>query len=205
MAERLPRLRPAELDETQRRLYDELVSGPRSRGPVPLTGAGGQLEGPFNAMLFAPGTGAPLLALGTAVRFGSGLTPRAREIAILAVAAHSSSAYELYAHERARPAGWPDRRRVRRPARPTGPRPGRSGRAGRAAGHQRAARPGGGIPDDLYRAAEQALGRAGLVELATLAGYYLTLAMIMRTFLVGARAGDGRSRAARALTSRPAG
>ncbi len=45
---------------------------------------------------------------------------------------------------------------------------------------------GGGIPDDLYRAAEQALGRAGLVELATLAGYYLTLAMIMRTFLVGA-------------------
>ena len=99
-AERLPRLRPAELDETQRRLYDELVSGPRSRGPVPLTGADGQLEGPFNAMLFAPGTGGPLLALGTAVRFGSGLTPRAREIATLAVAAHSGSAYELYAHER---------------------------------------------------------------------------------------------------------
>ena len=45
---------------------------------------------------------------------------------------------------------------------------------------------GGDIPDDLYRAAEQALGRAGLVELVTLAGYYLTLAMLMRTFRVDA-------------------
>jgi hypothetical protein len=75
MAERLPRLLPADLDEAQRHLYDLLVSGPRQGGPVPLTGADGQLEGPFNAMLFAPGTGAPLLGLGTAVRFGSSLAP----------------------------------------------------------------------------------------------------------------------------------
>ena len=182
-AERLPRLRPAELDETQRRLYDELVSGPRSRGPVPLTGADGRLEGPFNAMLFAPGTGAPLLALGTAVRFGSGLTPRAREIATLAVAAHSGSAYELYAHERlGRQAGLTAAEctalRDRRD-------PGLADPAEQAVLRVTSALlAGGGIPDDVYHAAEQALGHAGLVELATLAGYYLTLAMIMTMFRV---------------------
>jgi 4-carboxymuconolactone decarboxylase len=187
MRERLPRLRPAELDEAQRRLYDELVSGPRGRGPqvVPLTAGDGQLEGPFNAMLFAPGTGAPLLALGTAVRFCSSLTPRAREIATLAVAAHSGSAYELYAHERlARQAGLTAAEcaalRDRRD-------PGLADPGERAVLRATSALlDGEDIPDDVYRAAEEALGRAGLVELATLAGYYLTLAMLMRAFRVGA-------------------
>jgi 4-carboxymuconolactone decarboxylase len=184
-AERLPRLRPAELDETQRRLYDELVSGPRSRGPVPLTGADGQLEGPFNAMLFAPETGGPLLALGTAVRFGSGLTPRAREIATLAVAAHSGSAYELYAHERlGRQAGLTA-------AECTAVRdqrdPGLADPAEQAVLRvTRALLAGGDIPDDVYHTAEETLGRGGLVELGALVGYYLTLALIMRTFQVGA-------------------
>jgi hypothetical protein len=31
MPERLPRLLPAELDEAQRRVYDQLVSGPLAR------------------------------------------------------------------------------------------------------------------------------------------------------------------------------
>jgi 4-carboxymuconolactone decarboxylase len=184
-AERLPRLRPAELDETQRRLYDELVSGPRSRGPVPLTSADGQLEGPFNAMLFAPGTGAPLLALGTAIRFGSGLTPRVREIATLAVAAHSGSAYELYAHGLlGRQAGLTDGEcAALRDQRD----PGLTDPAEHAVLRvTRALLAGDGIPDDVYREAEQTLGRTGLVELATLAGYYLTLALIMRIFQVGA-------------------
>jgi 4-carboxymuconolactone decarboxylase len=190
MPERLPRLRPAELDETQRRLYDELVSGPRSRGPVPLTGAEGQLEGPFNAMLFAPGTGAPLLGLGTAVRFGSSLSPRAREIATLAAAAHSGSEYELYAHERlGRQAGLTAAECAALRGQQD---PGLADPAERAVLRlTRALLAGGDIPEDLYRAAEQALGRAGLVELVTLAGYYLTLAMLMRTFRVGAPGSAG--------------
>jgi len=190
MAERLPRLLPADLDEAQRRLYDQLVSGPRQGGPVPLTGTGGRLEGPFNAMLFAPGTGAPLLGLGTAVRFGSSLTPRAREIATLAVAAHSGSEYELYAHERlGRQAGLTAAECA---ALRGQQEPGLADPAEQAALRvTRALLDGGDIPDDLYRAAERALGRAGLVELVTLAGYYLTLAMLMRTFRVDAPSDAG--------------
>jgi 4-carboxymuconolactone decarboxylase len=185
MAERLPRLLPAELDEAQRRLYDQLVSGPRQGGPVPLTGADGQLEGPFNAMLFAPGTGAPLLGLGTAVRFGSSLAPRAREIATLAVAAHSGSEYELYAHERlGRQAGLTAAECAALRGQQD---PGLADPAEQAVLRvTRALLDGGDIPDDLYLTAERRLGRAGLVELVTLAGYYLTLAMLMRTFRVDA-------------------
>jgi len=190
MAERLPRLLPADLDEAQRRLYDQLVSGPRQGGPVPLTGTGGRLEGPFNAMLFAPGTGAPLLGLGTAVRFGSSLTPRAREIATLAVAAHSGSEYELYAHERlGRQAGLTAAECA---ALRGQQEPGLADPAEQAVLRvTRALLDGGDIPDDLYRAAERALGRAGLVELVTLAGYYLTLAMLMRVFRVEAPSDAG--------------
>jgi 4-carboxymuconolactone decarboxylase len=190
MAERLPRLLPADLDEAQRRLYDQLVSGPRQGGPVPLTGAGGQLEGPFNAMLFAPGTGAPLLGLGTAVRFGSSLTPRAREIATLAVAAHSGSEYELYAHERlGRQAGLTAAECA---ALRGQQEPGLADPAEQAVLRvTRALLDGGDIPDDLYRTAERRLGRAGLVELVTLAGYYLTLAMLMRVFRVEAPSDAG--------------
>ncbi|HEY7011416.1 MAG TPA: carboxymuconolactone decarboxylase family protein [Streptosporangiaceae bacterium] len=185
MAERLPRLLPADLDEAQRHLYDLLVSGPRQGGPVPLTGADGQLEGPFNAMLFAPGTGAPLLGLGTAVRFGSSLAPRVREIATLAIAAHSGSEYELYAHERlGRQAGLTaaECAALRGQQDPGLADPGEQA----VLRVTRRLLDGGDIPDDLYRAAERALGPAGLVELVTLAGYYLTLAMLMRTFRVGA-------------------
>ena len=129
--------------------------GRGSRGPVPLTGADGQLEGPFNAMLFAPGTGAPLLALGTAVRFGSGLTPRAREIATLAVAAHSGSAYELYAHERlGRQAGLTAAECA---ALRDQQDPGLADPAEQAVLRVTSALlAGGDIPDDLYHAAEQA-------------------------------------------------
>src|SRR6185369_9661825 len=98
---RLRRLVPADLDEAQRLLYDRIVGGPRANGPrpVPLTEPDGSLRGPFNAMLYAPAVGEALQSLGAAVRFGTALSDRVREIAILAVAAHWDSAFERYAHE----------------------------------------------------------------------------------------------------------
>ncbi len=136
-------------------------------------------------MLFAPETGAPLLALGTAVRFRSGLAPRAREIAILAVAAYSGSEYEQYAHERL---GLEAGLTAAECAALRGQRVPVLADPAEQAVLQVTSEllAGGDMPDGLYRAAEETLGRAGLVELCALVGYYLTLAMIMRTFQVGA-------------------
>jgi 4-carboxymuconolactone decarboxylase len=92
---------PADLDDQRRALYDAIAAGPRAAGPrlFALTDAAGRLNGPFNAMLFAPEVGTALQELGAAIRYRSSLTARIREMAILVVAAHWDSAFERYAHE----------------------------------------------------------------------------------------------------------
>jgi 4-carboxymuconolactone decarboxylase len=60
-------------------------------------------------MLLSPSVGEPLQALGAALRYRSGLTDRAREIATLLVADRCRSAYEWSSHVvHARRAGLTD-------------------------------------------------------------------------------------------------
>jgi 4-carboxymuconolactone decarboxylase len=99
---RLTWFAPEDLDTDQRRLYEAISGGPRASGgsPFPLTDEQGRLEGPFNAMLVHPGIGDAVQALGAQIRYGSALSDRERELAILRVAALSHSEFEWYAHER---------------------------------------------------------------------------------------------------------
>jgi 4-carboxymuconolactone decarboxylase len=99
---RLPWPAPEELDPAARALYDRITGGPRASGPqaFSLTDEGGRLHGPFNAMLVSPEVGAALQELGAAIRYKSGLTARAREIAILELSVLRRSSFEWYAHER---------------------------------------------------------------------------------------------------------
>ena len=98
---RIPRLEPSALDDDQRSLYDAIAGGRRAQGPqrFRLADSQGRLEGPFNAFLLQPRLGSALQALGSAVRYDTGLDDRCREIAILIVAAHWESEFEWYAHE----------------------------------------------------------------------------------------------------------
>jgi 4-carboxymuconolactone decarboxylase len=189
-----PRL-PAELDDAQRALYDELISGPRATDPrhFPLVAADGGLEGPFDAFLLQPLLGERLQALGAAIRFRTGLTDRCREIAILTVAWAWRSAFEWYAHERiGTSVGITDRELD-------------AIRAGRAADTARnwpdaverttllVARSlveVGDLDDGLYADAVALLGEVQLFELVTLVGYYASLAMQLRVFRVPAPDGD---------------
>ncbi|HEX3648942.1 MAG TPA: carboxymuconolactone decarboxylase family protein, partial [Pseudonocardiaceae bacterium] len=84
---RIPRLPPAELDDEQQRLYASITDGPRARNAFGMVDGNGALGGPFNAMLLHPPIGDPLQRLGAAIRYGSTLSDRAREMAILMVAA----------------------------------------------------------------------------------------------------------------------
>jgi 4-carboxymuconolactone decarboxylase len=99
---RLPWYAPHELDEAAKALYDRIAGGPRAQGPqaFDLTDADGRLHGPFNALLISPEVGSAIQELGAAIRYKSGLSPRAREVAILEVAARRKSSFEWYAHER---------------------------------------------------------------------------------------------------------
>lgn len=182
---RLAKLAPASLDADQRRVYDAIAGGRRATGPklFTLVDDQGRLEGPFNGFLLQPRVGGALEALGSAVRFETSFSDRAREIAILMVAQHWDSGFMRYSHEAlGRHAGLSDAELTAL----------REGRWGVFEGEERlVARTsmllatGGDLDDQDYAAAEAALGEPGLFELLTLVGYYATLALQLRVFRIG--------------------
>jgi 4-carboxymuconolactone decarboxylase len=179
---RLPRLSPDQLDDAQRELYGAIAGGPRATNSAfNLTDERGSLEGPFNAMLLHPPLGDALQHLGAAIRYRGALSDRAREIAILAVAAHWRSTFEQYAHER------------------VGLRIGLSEKE--LAALREGTDPGLADPEEMavvaatrhlldhntltdaeYAETVTVLGPAKLFELTTLVGYYGLLALQMRVF-----------------------
>jgi 4-carboxymuconolactone decarboxylase len=96
---RLEQLLPDRLDARQRELYQRISGGKRANDAFRIVEDDGSLTGPFNLFLHAPTTGTALSAVGEAIRYGSGLSPRIRELAILSVAGHRDSEFERYAHE----------------------------------------------------------------------------------------------------------
>jgi 4-carboxymuconolactone decarboxylase len=176
---RLRPLRPDELDAEQRVLYDALTDTP---GRVQRDDDGG-LQGPFDAMLRAPRSGAALQSVGAELRYRSALPDRVRELATLMVAARHRSAYEWHAHAPlAAAVGIPDTLveavRTGGPVEPDDP----TERAAAVAVAQLLT--SGDLDDAAWSAAVAALGEAGAVELTTLVGYYALLATQMRVLRV---------------------
>ena len=197
---RIPKLDPSALDDDQRSLYDAIAGGRRAQGPqlFRLADSAGRLEGPFNAFLLAPRLGSALQALGSAVRYDTGLDDRCREIAILVVAAHWRSAFEQYAHEAVgRSVGLGEAELAAVRAGRHEALPGREAVVARTAAALIAR---GDLDDAEYREAVGQVGAAGLFELLTLVGYYATLALQLRVFRVAPPAGGGLPEAQRPPT-----
>ena len=186
---RLPHLRPDELNREQHHLYETINQGPRRvahpglKSPVGLVDREGRLQGPFNAMLFQPAIGMALQELGKVLRFSGTLPARAREIAILIVAASEQSDFEWAAHAAIGAHLGLSAAELNALARAetiefTDP------------AEQAVARAvcllvtTGDLTDDEYATARTTLGEAALVELSTLVGLYRLLAMQMRVFRV---------------------
>jgi len=189
---RVPKFEPSSLDAEQRSLYDAIAGGRRAQGPqvFQLTDGEGRLEGPFNAFLLQPRLGSALQALGSSVRYETGLDDRCREIAILVVAAHWRSDFEMYAHEAVgRSVGLGDAELAAvRDGRPAA----LAGREAVVAWTAGALAARGDLDGAEYREAVEHLGTAGLFELLTLVGYYATLALQLRVFRVPAPDGNAR-------------
>lgn len=184
MASRIRPLPPGELTPPQTALYDAITGGPRASGPqhFALTAEDGSLRGPFDIMLRSPAIGAAQQELGAAIRYRTGFTDRARELAILLVAAHWDSGFERDAHEAiARAIGFSDVELEAIRARDVTPFADIEGVVGRTV----LALLDGDLSDDGWDAASAALGEAGVFELTALVGYYATLALQLRVFRVG--------------------
>lgn len=184
MPPRIRALPPDDLTPEQTALYAAITGGPRAQGPqhFALTAADGSLRGPFDVMLRSPAVGAAQQELGAAIRYRTGLSDRARELAILLVAARWGSAFERESHEAiARALGFDEHDLAAIRALDVSRFSAEEGAIGRAT----IALLDGDLSDEDWNAASTTLGIDGVFELTALVGYYATLALQLRVFRVG--------------------
>lgn len=180
---RLELLAPGELDEAQRALYDAITGGPRGSQPrtVPLTDEAGRLVGPFAVMLLSPAVGDAMQQVGAKVRFGTSLTARERELAILSVAGVLRCDFERLAHEPAARTAGLTQAQVN--AVLSGRVPdGLTGNEALVCRLAQAMTADRNLGDADYEAGLAALGRERLAELTYLVGYYSALALSLAVF-----------------------
>jgi 4-carboxymuconolactone decarboxylase len=191
---RLEHLRPEQLDDRQRALYDVLTAKGRvvqdttvDTG-VLMVDAEGRMGGPFNAMLHNPSIGWSLQEVSRRLRFEGVLPARAREVVILVVAASQRSDYEWAAHAViARGLGMTDAQIA---ALGAGARVEFADPVEDAASElAHTLVTTGDADDEVYERTHAALGDAGTVEVATTVGFYQLLAQQLRLFRVPAPVG----------------
>lgn len=175
---------PAELEGDRLALYRSITEGPRAQGPrlFDLVSESGTLLGPFNEFLLNPPLGDALQRLGAAVRYQGSLSGRAREMAILVVAAAWDCAFERAAHEAVgRAVGLIEDELA---AIAAGAPPDLADPREAAVLRLTRALVGGDVDDETWASCVPPLDRETVFELTTLVGYYSTLALQMRTFRV---------------------
>ena len=166
---RIPLPGPDELSPAQRKVYDEVVKGPR-----------GVLRGPLRAVLHRAELADKWQQLGELLRYRTSLPPRLSELAILVTARHWDSQFEWYQHAPiARKAGLPDAviaaiANGQRPALAAADEIAVYGYA-----HELLARHV--VDDACYASALSHLKETGIVELTALVGYYTMVAMMLNS------------------------
>ena len=187
---RLPLVDPAALTDDQRGLFDllshTLVAWAKSVDVQAATDDG-RLIGPFNPALYSPAISAKFIELQMFEPLHTSLNERVRQVVILAVGAVWRADYELYAHSAAArkagisedavnalasgeiPDGLSDDEKI-------------AGRVARqlCLDHR--------VDDALYREAEKAFGRQGLVDMAALIGAYHGVCATLTMFNIAAPA-----------------
>jgi 4-carboxymuconolactone decarboxylase len=96
--ERFAILNPEQMNAEQKKLFDTIVSGPRSQNYGADAVQRVMRGGPFNAWLRSPELGMRLQAVGEQVRFKTSIPRRLNELAILITAREWTSQYEWHAH-----------------------------------------------------------------------------------------------------------
>ena len=168
---RLPVQQRDELSPEAQAVYDNITT---SRGGA---------RGPFAMLLHHPPVADRVAALGEQLRFHSLLSGAERELVILAAGREIEAVYEWSAHEPialregARPEAI-DAVRNQQPVDGLQPREALLISVVRALYNEHR------LSDDLYARAEAEFGRAALVELVTLAGYYGMIGFVLNAFEV---------------------
>ena len=175
---RLGKLDPDNLTPEQRRIHDEIVSGPR-----------GSIGGPFAPWLRSPTLADRAQKLGEFCRFNTSLPKRLSELAILVTARYWTAQFEWYAHEpMARDGGLAQpiidaiRERLPPPGMKDDERAVYDFCMEAYALHR--------VTDATYARAVDVLGEQAVVELVGVIGYYCLVSLTLNVFQVGLPDGE---------------
>jgi len=173
---RIPEPRREELSAEARAVFDRIAT---TRGAI---------RGPYGVLLHHPTLADRVAALGELLRFDSKLPGAERELAILAAGREVGSPYEWAAHEpiALREGTRPQAIACIRDSRPTD---GLAPREAVIVDTVRALYRTRRLTDRQFERAEAELGRVGLVELVTMAGYYGMIGFVLNAFAVPLPAG----------------
>jgi 4-carboxymuconolactone decarboxylase len=166
---RLPELKRDELDPDSQAVWDRVV------------GTRGSVRGPFAILMHNPPLADRVAELGAQLRFRSTLSGADKELAILTAGREVEAKYEWVAHE---PLGLkegtrPEAIEVLRQQRATD---GLTTREALIVDVVRTVYREHTLSDELYARAEAEFGRAGLVEIVVLAGYYGLIGYALNVF-----------------------
>ena len=185
---RLPLADPATLTGAQRDLFEALKATwePLSnKAGIQMTTAEGRLIGPYNTFLLHPEVAAKFSEFQAAEATYTTLSPRVREVVIVAVGAVWGADYELYAHTALARNADLSEHAVTTLA--NGAIPDDLSEHEKIAAHltsQLSTRHR--VDDELYREAEKAFGTTGLFDIAALIGQYHTVCAALTLFEVPA-------------------
>ena len=161
-----------ELNEAQRRVWDEVVAGPRHAVPPPA-----------HVWLNSPGLADHAHKLGAHVRFGTDFSPRLTEIAILVTARYWTAQFEWQAHARlARQAGLAEEviAAIAERRTPSFTDPDEQLVYDFCNTFYRSH----GVDDGLFEKVKRRFGERGLVDLTGLIGYYSFVSVTLNVFEV---------------------
>jgi 4-carboxymuconolactone decarboxylase len=185
---RLPLLDPQELSAPQKKTYDRLnTTWVAWADSVPFQSKteDARFIGPFNPILFSPTISSSFLELQEVEQENTSLGQRVRQVVILAVGVVWKSNYELYAHSAAARKAGISEDAIRTLT--TGGLPDELSDQEKIA--QRYARQLSAehrVEAALYKIAEHAFGKQGLVEMTYLIGIYHIVCSLLNAFEVPA-------------------
>ena len=168
MAERLPQIPADQLTAEQKKVLDDIQSGPRGAG----------VRGPFNALLRSPQLCDLVQRVGAYVRYGTSLPQSLNELAICMAGRKWTAQYEFYAHRRLgiqaglKPAILDAVAAGRRPD---------GMNADEAAVYDFATEllSNGHVSDARYDAVKAKFGERGVMDLVGALGYYSLVSMVL--------------------------
>ncbi len=167
MSPRIPLPSTDEMTPEQRRVQEEVVSGPR-----------GRMVGPLRAVIHSPELAERWSRLGEFLRYRTVLPRRLNELAIIVTGRRWSSQLEFHVHAAEGIAAGLDPSAVE--AIRLGQPPLLPDEEEREIyEYARQMQQTGQVPDELYRAIERRWGPRGVVELTAVIGYYTMVSMTL--------------------------